>query len=66
MQSPPPQNDKEKQKRPLADWDGLGNEPRNENLAKIRGLGSFEKKENARMKERELGESDRSGTHKGR
>lgn len=45
--------DSEKPKRPPVDWDGLGNEPRNENLAKIRGLGSFEREENAKEKESE-------------
>ena len=34
-----------KQKRPSVDWDGLGNEPRNEKLTGIRGPTSFEKGE---------------------
>lgn len=46
-------SDEEKKNRPLVDWSGLSNEPRNENLAKIRDLGSFEKKENAREMENE-------------
>ncbi|BHH86116.1 hypothetical protein LA52FAK_44050 [Desulforhopalus sp. 52FAK] len=41
-----------KPKNSPANWDGLGNEPRNEKLAKIR-LGSFEKKENAIDEENE-------------
>ena len=50
MQKRKHQNDREKQnQRP--DWDGLSNEPRNENLARIRGLGSFEKDEYYRESE---------------
>jgi hypothetical protein len=43
--------DNDKPKQSPANWGDLGHEPRNENLANIRGLGSFEKKENAREKE---------------
>lgn len=53
MQNPKHLSDKQNQKRPPVDWDGLGNEPRNENLAKIREPGSFEKKENNREQESE-------------
>lgn len=42
---------KQKQIGLPVDWQGMGNEPRNENLAKIRGPGSFEKQEIAREKE---------------
>lgn len=61
MQSNTIQDETKRQKGSLADWGGLGYEPRNDNLAKIRGLGSFEKKENARIKEggfMKLGRSD--------
>ncbi len=43
MQDPKNLSDNEKKKRLPADWGGLGNEPRNENLARIRQPGSFEK-----------------------
>jgi hypothetical protein len=42
MQNPNQLQDPQKPKRLPGDWNGLGNEPRNENLAKIR-VGSFEK-----------------------
>lgn len=48
------QINKEKFKHSSADWNGLGNEPRNDNLTKIRGLGSFERKEIVREKEKKL------------
>ena len=41
-----------KQKHSPSDWDGLSNEPRNENLFGIRGPTLFEKNENDRDKER--------------
>lgn len=50
MQNTNQLDDQQKKKRLPVDWDGLGNEPRNENLAKIK-LGSFERRENARDKE---------------
>ena len=43
MQKPTHLSNKQKQKRSPADWDGLGNEPRNENLNRMRGPTSFEK-----------------------
>lgn len=50
MQNPNQPDDQQKQKKLPVDWNGLGNEPRNENLAKIK-LGSFERMENARGKD---------------
>jgi len=52
MHKPKHLNNKQKQKRPPADWDGLGNEPRNENLARMRGPTSFEKDDDDQDKER--------------
>ncbi len=64
MQNPKQPSYKLQQKRPPVDWDGLGNEPRNENLAKIRGPGLFEKQENDREKESESSSFSRfNGSH---
>lgn len=52
MQNPKHPGDKKKQKQSPVDWDGLGNTPRDENLRRIRGPGSFEKKENEREKQK--------------
>ena len=51
MQNPKHLNDKPKRKRPPIDWRGLSSEPRNENLARMRGPGSYEKGEDDRKKE---------------
>ena len=51
MQDPKNLSDKSKKKRLPADWGGLSNEPRNENLARIREPGSFEKDDNDQDKE---------------
>lgn len=51
MKNPKYISDRPKQKRPPIDWCGLSNEPRNENLARMRGPGSFEKSEEDRDKE---------------
>ena len=64
MQKPKHLN--EIQERPPGDWNGLGNRPRNENLAKIRGLGTFEKEENDQEKESELIFSNRYDKYKRR
>ena len=45
MKHPKHLGNKQKQERPPVDWSGLGNEPRNEKLAGIRGRTSFEKDE---------------------
>ena len=55
-----------KQKRPSVDWDGLGNEPRNENLARMRGPTSFEKDEDDQDKENGPSLLDRFNKNKGR
>lgn len=57
MQKNSMNHDKQKQAGPPVDWHGLSNEPRNENLTKIREPGSFERQEIAREKE---GESNSS------
>ena len=62
MQNPKHRSDKQKHNRLHPNWDGLGNEPRNENLAKIRGPGSFERKEYD--KEKEQGLLSRNNRHK--
>ena len=53
--------DKPKQSRTPVDWGGLGNEPRNENLAKMRGPTSFEQDEKDQDKESGPSLSYRSG-----
>lgn len=53
MQKTKKNTDKQNQMALPVDWHGLGNEPRNENLARIRGPGSFEKQEIDREKESE-------------
>ena len=46
-------DNKLRKKRPSADWHGLGNVPRNENLDKIRGPGLFEIQESNKKEENE-------------
>ena len=45
MQKPKHLGDKTKRKRPPVNWGGLSSEPRNENLARMQGPGSYEKGE---------------------
>ena len=51
MQKPKHQSDKPKRTRPPVDWGGLSNEPRNENLGRMKGPTSFETNENDRDKQ---------------
>ncbi len=51
MQKPTHLGDKPKRKRPPVNWSGLSSEPRNENLARMQGPGSYEKGEEERDKE---------------
>ncbi len=51
MQKPKHLGDKPKRKRPPVNWGGLSSEPRNENLARMQGPGSYEKGEEERDKE---------------
>ena len=51
MQKPKHLGDKPKRKRPPVNWGGLSSEPRNENLARMQGPGSYEKYEEERDKE---------------
>ena len=51
MQKPKHLGDKPKRKRPPVNWGGLSSEPRNENLARMQGPGSYEKDEEERYKE---------------
>ncbi len=50
MQKPKHLGDKPKRKRPPVNWGGLSSEPRNENLARMQGPGSYEKGEEERDK----------------
>ncbi len=50
MEKPKNLSDRTKRQRPPVDWGGLSNEPRNENLAKMQGPGSYEKSEDKRNK----------------
>ena len=52
MQNPKHLDDKPKRTRPPVDWGGLSSAPRNKNLARMRGPGSFEKGEDDLDKER--------------
>ena len=66
MHIPKDQSHKQKQKRPPVDWDGLGNEPRDENLARVRGPTSFEKVEDDQDKKSRPNLSYRLNKQKGR
>ncbi|MBT8333176.1 MAG: hypothetical protein KJP19_02000 [Deltaproteobacteria bacterium] len=50
MQKPKHLSDKPKRTRPPVNWGGLSSEPRNENLARMQGPGSYEKGEEERDK----------------
>jgi hypothetical protein len=52
MPNPKHLSDKPKRNRPPVNWGGLSSEPRNENLARMQGPGSYEKGEDERDKER--------------
>ncbi len=66
MQKPKHMRDKAKQKRLVVDWGGLGNEPRNENLAKMQGPTPFEQDKNDQDKESEPSRSYQLNKHKDR
>lgn len=66
MQKPKHRRNKQKQERPPVDWSGLGNEPRNEKLAGIRGPTSFEKDEDDKDKESGPSLLNRFNKNKGR
>ena len=66
MQKPKHMRDRQKQKRSSVDWGGLGNEPRNEKLAGIRGPTSFEKNGDNQDTECGASLSHRFKKHKGK